>query len=91
MEDAAPIKASEGLKDTAQKYPYLPDSSRGMVWEAYKMGVPHYYNWMSETTFPARVSLHYFDPDTYVGSFCNLGSKCPWYMLSSRNTSVPPL
>lgn len=64
-----------------QKYPYMPDTSKGMVYEAYKMGVPHYWNWCMETTYPARVKLHYFSPDTVVGRFMNLCSKVPWYMI----------
>lgn len=64
-----------------KKYPYEPDLSKGMVWEVYKMGTPHYFDWVMSTTLPQSQKLHYFDPNTAVGSFLNLSTKCPWQVV----------
>jgi len=45
------------------------------------MGCPHYYNWCMSTTFPKRIKLHYFDPDTWLGHSMNIFSKTPWQVV----------
>lgn len=62
-------------------YPYTPDFTKGMISESWKMGVPHYYDWVMTTTLPKKATLHYFDPNTLWGKFANNFTKCPWWVI----------